>query len=242
MRVTVPDQQTDPVTHKGAFHRGPVLTPGRDTTKSEALHGDAQRLRAKLHERPEFRELIRGLAERRPAIAAGAFTPLPPLPDRELATARCGRQLSTPLSDALPLQVVTVDPRKELVAAAEHWRQLGKLARLLHPYTLWTEAELDWLVRRWNDETSLGAIARKRGIRSPVTIAYMLDANAPSQKARRKTEDAIDYVAHSLALIAAGSRSSVADRRAAGPYRTEEAVRLARKRWRDRLRPVAHYA
>jgi hypothetical protein len=42
-------------------------------------------------------------------------------------------------------------------------------------------------------------------------------------------------IAYSVASIATGVRPGVADARAAGPYRTEGAIRLARKRWRERL-------
>ena len=48
--------------------------------------------------------------------------------------------------------------------------------------------------------------------------------------------DTVDRIARSLALIASGIRPGIADARAAGPFLSQGATKVARNRWRRRMR------
>ena len=172
------------------------------------------------------------LHDRRPAIAAG-------LPKGADPADFTHSRIETSIG---PMRVL--GSAAELRAVAEWRAQLARVATALEPYTLWTFEDVEQLVTRWGD--GLGANLRAHGgeLAGYATIAAgdLHRSSGETGRVEQANSTPIDYVARSVALIAAARRPSEADA-SADPLATDGGARLrqARKRWRDRVAEGVEY-
>ena len=179
------------------------------------MHRDVETLRMLLQSHPQFARVLGDLHRARARWIAG---------EKERTAL-----------NALGLLVAAGAPPTP--HKGHYWRRLEELERLLWPYTEWTTADLDRLVKHSNSR--LRRLGRWLTTRRTV-VAGQQHRTPTAEPAQNLSEAMIRQVAVSLAWQTAGSRASDADRRAAkecaisAPLE-QSAVRNARHDWIERL-------